>query len=271
LGEVYVRAEDGSLVALSGLIQTEVIGRAAELQRVDRLPAVTLKGSLAGGVALGDAINALEDVARPLLPATGVQIGWLGASEDYQRSSRAFLLAFTLALVIVYLVLSAQFESFIQPLVLLAGVPLAIFGALLALLIGGGSINIYSQIGFILAIGIMAKNAILLVEFINQLRDRGSDVREAVEQAARVRFRPIMMTSVATFFGALPLVLAIGPGAETRSILGLVILGGVLAATLLTLFLVPVLYLLIASRTRPRSALADDLARQRQENEAEAS
>jgi multidrug efflux pump len=271
LGEVYVRAEDGSLVALSGLIQTEVIGRAAELQRVDRLPAVTLKGSLAGGVALGDAINALEDVARPLLPATGVQIGWLGASEDYQRSSRAFLLAFTLALVIVYLVLSAQFESFIQPLVLLAGVPLAIFGALLALLIGGGSINIYSQIGFILAIGIMAKNAILLVEFINQLRDRGSDVREAVEQAARVRFRPIMMTSVATFFGALPLVLAIGPGAETRSILGLVILGGVLAATLLTLFLVPVLYLLIASRTRPRSALADDLARQRQDNEAEAS
>ena len=271
LGEVYVRAEDGSLVALSGLIQTEVIGRAAELQRVDRLPAVTLKGSLAGGVALGDAINALEDVARPLLPATGVQIGWLGASEDYQRSSRAFLLAFTLALVIVYLVLSAQFESFIQPLVLLAGVPLAIFGALLALLIGGGSINIYSQIGFILAIGIMAKNAILLVEFVNQLRDRGSDVREAVEQAARVRFRPIMMTSVATFFGALPLVLALGPGAETRSILGLVILGGVLAATLLTLFLVPVLYLLIGSRTRPRSALADDLARQRQDNEAEAS
>jgi len=271
LGEVYVRAEDSSLVALSGLIQTEVIGRAAELQRVDRLPAVTLKGSLAGGVALGDAINALEDVARPLLPATGVQIGWLGASEDYQRSSRAFLLAFTLALVIVYLVLSAQFESFIQPLVLLAGVPLAIFGALLALLIGGGSINIYSQIGFILAIGIMAKNAILLVEFVNQLRDRGSDVREAVEQAARVRFRPIMMTSVATFFGALPLVLALGPGAETRSILGLVILGGVLAATLLTLFLVPVLYLLIASRTRPRSALADDLARQRQDNEAEAS
>jgi len=271
LGEVYVRAEDSSLVALSGLIQTEVIGRAAELQRVDRLPAVTLKGSLAGGVALGDAINALEDVARPLLPATGVQIGWLGASEDYQRSSRAFLLAFTLALVIVYLVLSAQFESFIQPLVLLAGVPLAIFGALVALLIGGGSINIYSQIGFILAIGIMAKNAILLVEFVNQLRDRGSDVREAVEQAARVRFRPIMMTSVATFFGALPLVLALGPGAETRSILGLVILGGVLAATLLTLFLVPVLYLLIASRTRPRSALADDLARQRKENEAEAS
>jgi len=271
LGEVYVRAEDGSLVALSGLIQTEIIGRAAELQRVDRLPAVTLKGSLAGGVALGDAINALEAVARPLLPAAGVQIGWLGASEDYQRSSRAFLLAFTLALVIVYLVLSAQFESFIQPLVLLAGVPLAIFGALLALLIGGGSINIYSQIGFILAIGIMAKNAILLVEFVNQLRDRGTDVREAVEQAAHVRFRPIMMTSVATFFGALPLVLAMGPGAETRSILGLVILGGVLAATLLTLFLVPVLYLLIASRTRPRSALADDLARQRQDNEAEAS
>ncbi len=270
LGEVYVRADSGSLVALSDLVHTEVIGRAAELQRVDRLPAVTLKGSLAGGVALGDAVNALEEVAQSLLPATGVQIQWLRASEDYKRSSRAFFLAFTLALVIVYLVLSAQFESFIQPMVLLAGVPLAIFGSLLALLVGGGSINIYSQIGFILAIGIMAKNAILLVEFINQLRDRGNGVREAVEEAAKVRFRPIIMTSIATFFGALPLVLAMGPGSETRSILGMVILGGVLAATLLTLFLVPVLYLLIGSRTRPRSALADELDRQREENEAEA-
>jgi len=265
LGDIYVRAEDGSLVVLSGLIETKLIGRAAELLRVDRLPAVTLKGSLAGGVALGDALEALENAARPKLPA-GVQIQWLGQSQDYQRSGRAFILAFTLALVIVYLVLAAQFESFIQPLVLLGGVPLAILGALAALAVGGGSINIYSQIGFILAIGLMAKNAILLVEFVNQLRDHGNAVREAVEQAARVRFRPILMTSIATFFGALPLVLAMGPGAETRSILGLVILGGVFAATLLTLFLVPVLYLLIASRTRARSALADELREQRDED-----
>lgn len=263
LGEVYLRTGDGSLVALSGLIDTEVVGRAAELLRVDRLPAVTLKASLAGGAALGDALDALEQNARPLLPP-GVQIGWLGASQDVQRAGRAFLLAFTLALVIVYLVLSAQFESLLQPLVLLAGVPLAVLGALVALWIGGGSINIYSQIGFILAIGLMAKNAILLVEFVNQLRDRGENLREALHEAARVRFRPILMTSVATFFGAIPLVVGFGPGAETRAILGMVILGGVLAATLLTLFLVPVLYLLIAGRTRARSALADELARQRE-------
>ncbi|WP_462321649.1 efflux RND transporter permease subunit, partial [Halochromatium sp.] len=261
LGNVYVRAEDGSLVALSGLIETELVGRAAERLRVDRLPAVTIKGSLAGGAALGDVLDQLAERARPLLPKD-VQIKWLSVSQEYQRSGRAFQLAFLLALTIVFLVLAAQFESFVQPVVLLAGVPLALFGSLLALLIGGGSINIYSQIGFILVIGIMAKNAILLVEFINQLRDRGEDLRAAVEGAARVRFRPILMTSIATFFGALPLALAFGPGAETRRIIGLAILGGVLAATLLTLFLVPVLYLVIAKRTRARSALADELAEQ---------
>jgi multidrug efflux pump len=194
-----------------------------------------------------------------------MQVRWLAASQDYQRQGRAFQLAFGLAMIIVFLVLAAQFESFVQPLVLLAGVPLALFGALVALALGGGSINIYSQIGFILAIGIMAKNAIILVEFINQLRDRGEDFRAAVEKAARVRFRPILMTSIATLFGALPLALAFGPGAETRRIIGLTILGGVIAATLLTLFLVPVLYLLLARRTRPRAALARELAAQRSE------
>ncbi len=264
LGEVYVRTEDGSLVALSGLIETELVGRAAERLRVDRLPAVTLKGSLAGGAALGDVLDQLAERARPLLP-DDVQIKWLGVSQDYQRSGRAFQLAFLLALTIVFLVLAAQFESFIQPIVLLAGAPLALFGALLALLIAGGSINLYSQIGFILVVGIMAKNAILLVEFINQLRDRGEDLRAAVEGAARVRFRPILMTSIATLFGALPLALAFGPGAETRRIIGLAILGGVLAATLLTLFLVPVLYLILAKRGSARSALADELAKQHAE------
>ncbi|WP_200234252.1 efflux RND transporter permease subunit [Thiohalocapsa halophila] len=264
LGRVQLRAEDGRLVKLAGLIETELIGRAAERHRVDRLPAVTLKASLTSGYALGDVVGRLGEATRPLLPAD-MQIRWLSVSQDYQRQGRAFLLAFGLAMIIVFLVLAAQFESFIQPLVLLAGVPLALFGALVALGLGGGSINIYSQIGFILAIGIMAKNAIILVEFINQLRDRGEDFRTAVEEAARVRFRPILMTSIATLFGALPLALAFGPGAETRRIIGLAILGGVIAATLLTLFLVPVLYLLMARRTRPRAALARELAAQRSE------
>ena len=138
-------------------------------------------------------------------------------------------------------------------------------GALLALALGGGSINIYSQIGFVLVIGIMAKNAILLVEFVNQLRDRGQELRAAVEEAARVRFRPILMTSIATSFGAVPLALAMGPGAETRRILGQVILGGVIAATFLTLLLVPVLYLTIARRNKPRAALSRELDAQHRE------
>ena len=242
------------------------MGRAAELFRVDRLPAVTLKGSLSAGAALGTVIADLEAQAGELLPAEA-QVSWLGVSQDYQRGNRAFLAAFALAMVIVFLVLAAQFESFVQPVVLLAGVPLAILGSLIALLIAGGTINIFSQIGLILAIGIMAKNAILLVEFANQLRDRGQDFDDALLEAARVRFRPILMTSIATFFGALPLALAFGPGAETRSILGVVILGGVAGATLLTLFLVPVLYAVLARRTRPREALARALRRQREEDD----
>jgi multidrug efflux pump len=263
LGRVQLRSGSGRLVALSGLIETELVGRAAERKRVDRLPAITLQGSLASGYALGDVVDRLQARVRPLL-APEMQLRWLAASDDYQRQGSAFQVAFVLALVIVFLVLAAQFESFVQPLVLLAGVPLALFGALAALALGGGSINIYSQIGFILAIGIMAKNAILLVELINQLRDRGEDFRRAVEQAARVRFRPILMTSIATLFGALPLALAVGPGAETREIIGLTIIGGVIAATLLTLFLVPVLYLLLARKSRPRAALARALEAERE-------
>lgn len=265
LERVYVRADNGSLIALAGLLETRTVGRPAELFRVDRLPAVTLEGSLAEGAALGDVVAELEAISAQLLPPRA-QIGWLGASEDYQRGSRAFIAAFVLAMVIVFLVLAAQFESFIQPLVLLAGVPLAILGSLVALSIAGESVNIFSQIGFILAIGIMAKNAILLVEFANQLRDGGQDFDAALLEAARVRFRPIVMTSIATFFGALPLALAFGPGAETRTILGLVIAGGVLAATVLTLFLVPVLYSLLARGSKPRAALAQALARQRAED-----
>ncbi|WPL18347.1 Efflux pump membrane transporter BepE [Thiorhodovibrio winogradskyi] len=267
LERIEVRAQDGTLVRLSGLIDTELVGRAAERMRIDRRAAVTLKASLAGGAALGDVLDELEARAKPLLPAD-VEIRWLSVSQDYQRSAQAFLLAFTLALGIVYLVLAAQFESFIQPVVLLAGVPLALLGALMALWLGGGSINLYAQIGFILAIGLMAKNAILLVEFVNQLRDRGEALEQALTQAARVRFRPILMTSIATLFGALPLALAVGPGAESRRIIGLTIVGGILAATVLTLFLVPVLYRLIARRTRARAGLARELARQRDEADA---
>ncbi len=262
LPDVHLRAETGELVSLSSLIEASVVGRAPELYRTDRLPSVTLEGSLAGGAALGDVLERLEAIAREQLPANA-SIGYLGLSEDYRRSSAAFLLAFGLALVIVYLVLAAQFESFIQPVVLLAGVPLAVFGGLTALWLAGETLNIFSQIGLILAIGLMAKNAILLVELANQYRDRGQDLRESLENAARTRFRPILMTSFATLFGALPLALAVGPGSEVRATLGLVILGGVISATLMALLLVPPLYLVLAGFSRSRAIHERQLERQR--------
>jgi len=262
LERVYMRAKSGELVPLSSLIETKTVGRPAELFRTDRLPSATVSGSLAPGAALGDVLAKLESKAEELLPPQAA-ISYLGVSQDYQASRAAFLVAFVLAMLIVYLVLAAQFESFIQPVVLLAGVPLAIFGALVTLLIAGETINIFTQIGLILAIGIMAKNAILLVEFINQLRDRGQGFREAIENAARIRFRPIVMTSIATIFGALPLAASFGPGAEVRQTLGFVVIGGVLTATLLALFLVPALYMIIASGTQPRAAVEDELEAQR--------
>jgi multidrug efflux pump len=264
LRDVRLRSDTGDLVPLSSLIEWNVVGRPPELYRTDRLPSVTLQASLVGGAALGDVLSALGAFARSELP-TDVRIGYLGQSEDYRRSSAAFTVAFALAMVIVYLVLAAQFESFVQPLVLLAGVPLAIGGGLLALALAGGTLNIFSQIGLILAIGIMAKNAILLVEFANQLRDRGRPLREALTEAARIRFRPIVMTSVATLFGAVPLAAAMGAGAEVRSTLGWVIIGGVASATAMALLLVPPVYLLIAGGRPSRAARERTLERQRDE------
>jgi multidrug efflux pump len=268
LADVYLRSAAGELVPLSSLVRTELVGRPAERFRTDRLPSVTLKASLAGDAALGDVLAQIRGLADEQLPP-GARVSLAGSSEDYQRSERAFLVAFGLALLIVFLVLAAQFESFVQPVVLLAGVPLTLLGGLLALALTGSSVNLFSQIGFMLAIGIMAKNGILLVEFANQLRDRGEGFREALEHAARIRFRPIAMTAVSTLFGALPLALSVGPGAETRQVLGVVIIGGVLAATLITLVLVPALYLVLARGTQPREALARELSRQRRNEHRE--
>ncbi|MEZ4334196.1 MAG: efflux RND transporter permease subunit [Myxococcota bacterium] len=262
--DVYVRAKSGELVPLSGFIDWSVVGRASERYRTDQLPSVTLQASLGSSAALGDVLDRIEGIARDSIPP-GVLLGFLGPSEDYVRSSNAFWIAFGLAIVIVYLVLAAQFESFVQPIVLLAGVPLALFGALLASSLAGRSLNLFSQIGLILAVGIMAKNAILLVEFANQLRDRGRDPREALEEAARVRFRPIVMTSIATLFGAIPLALSTGPGAEVRASLGFVIIGGIVSATLMALLLVPPLYLVMTSGSRSRGATERALAQARRE------
>ena len=178
-----------------------------------------------------------------------------GQSKEYLETSGGIALVFALAVLIVFLVLAAQFESFIHPLTIMLSVPLAFAGAIYALWLAGASVNLYSQIGIILLVGLMAKNGILIVEFANQLRDEGKSVRDAVFEASVVRLRPIVMTAVSTMLGAVPLVLAAGAGAESRIAIGTVIIGGLGLSTLLTLFLTPVLYNLLAGFSEPRSAI----------------
>ncbi|MCC5809146.1 MAG: efflux RND transporter permease subunit [Ectothiorhodospiraceae bacterium] len=268
LDNIFVRAgTNGGLVPLSSVISTRELGSPPSLSRVNRLPSVTITGSVAEGYDLGSALRYLERVAAEELP-TEARVSYLGLSREFMDTSGAIYLTFALALVIVFLVLAAQFESFIHPGIIMLSVPLAITGALGALFFSGVSLNIYSQIGMILLIGLMAKNGILIVEFANQLRDQGRTVREAIVEGTVLRFRPILMTAISTGFGALPLVLATGAGAESRGAIGIVIIGGLTFATVLTLFLTPVLYDLLARFTRSTNAVAEDLTRLEREAES---
>ena len=252
---IFVRAGDGeSLVPLSALVSVDLVAAAAELRRYDRLPSITIESALADGYSLGEAIAYMEERAAELLPAEG-RISFAGQSQQFKETSSGAMFTFALALLIVFLVLAAQFESFIHPFVIMLTVPLGIAGAVFSLAMAGLSINIYSQIGIILLIGLMAKNGILIVEFANQLRDEGRSVRDAVVEATVLRLRPIAMTVISTVLGAIPLVLASGAGAESRVAIGTVIVGGLLLSGLLTLFLTPVLYDLLARFTKPRSAI----------------
>jgi multidrug efflux pump len=259
LERIRIRGADGELLQLGGLVELESIGAPKRLRRIDRLPSVTLSASLAPGVALGDALAGLRDTAARVLPPAA-RISWLGRSDEYLASRAAIYTTFALALLVAYLVLAAQFESFLHPLVILCSVPLAITGGLLGLLLAGQTMNIFAQIGLILLIGLMAKNGILIVEFANQLRDRGREVAQAAREAALTRLRPVIMTSIATVFGALPLALATGAGAEGRIPIGVTIIGGMILTTLMVLLVVPVLYTLLAPYTRPTGAVARRLA-----------
>ncbi|WP_290652524.1 efflux RND transporter permease subunit [Aquisalimonas sp.] len=262
LENIFVRAGGGGansdLVPLSSLLEMTEIGSPPVLTRVNRLPSVTIQASVADGYDLGSALAYLDRIAAEELPEEA-QTSYLGLSQEFQETSGAIYVTFALALVVVFLVLAAQFESFIHPGIIMVSVPLAVTGALAALFFTGVSLNIYSQIGMILLIGLMAKNGILMVEFANQLRDQGRSVREAIVEGATLRFRPILMTAVSTVFGALPLVLSTGAGAESRSAIGIVIIGGLSFATLLTLFLTPVLYDLLARFTRSTNSVSHDL------------
>lgn len=246
--DIYIRGT-GGLVQLANVVKVNETVAPKELNHYNRVRSATITASLAPGVSLGQALDDLDRIAGEKLPA-GVKRDFGGQSLEYKTSSSSLYLMFLLAVVFIYLVLSAQFESFIHPLTILFSVPLAVFGAQLALFIFGQSLNIYSQIGLIMLIGLVTKNAILIVEFSNQLRARGQTVIEAVVQAATIRLRPILMTSFATIFGVLPIAIGLGAGAESRRPLGLAVVGGLFFSTFLTLVMVPVVYTLLARFTK---------------------
>jgi multidrug efflux pump len=249
LTNIYVRSSTtGELIPLSNLVSTRDIAGKGVLNRYNRLRAVTINATPAPGYALSDALEFLENVVRTELPS-GVRIDYKGESLDYKESVGASYFTFGVALLVVFLVLAAQFESFVHPLIIMVTVPLALAGGLLGLAVTGGTLNIYSQIGILMLVGIAAKNGVLIVEFVNQLRDQGVEFAQAVVEGARIRFRAIVMTTVATLMGSVPLMLAQGPGSESRATLGVVMFSGVAFATLLTLFVVPVFYSLFARST----------------------
>lgn len=249
LTNIYVRSDvTGRLIPLSNLVTIENSASATAFNRYNRVRSITISAGLTEGTNLDAALKFLEDIVRQELPEYA-QIDYKGESLELKDSSGGLLTIFLLALLVVFLVLAAQFESFIHPLIIMSTVPLAIFGALIGLLLTDSSLNIYSNIGLIILVGIASKNGILIVEFANQLRDKGLEFNDALAQACDLRLRPVLMTAISTLMGALPLIAATGAGSESRILLGVVIFSGVLMTTLMTLFVVPVMYKLIARNT----------------------
>ena len=249
ISQIYVRARDGSMVQLSNIVDVREGVAPQSLNHFNRLRAVKVTGTLAPGTSIDEALKAMEAAARAVLPNT-VQTDVDGQSREFRKSGGEIYFTFVLALLFIYLVLSAQFESFASPFVIMLSVPLSMTGALLTLWLLGGTLNIYSQVGLVTLVGLITKHGILIVEFSNQLRDKGEELVEAVVNASELRLRPILMTTGAMVLGALPLATAAGAGAESRMPIGLVIVGGMTFGTLLTLFVVPTAYTLIARRRR---------------------
>ncbi|AWL11170.1 putative transporter [Saliniradius amylolyticus] len=264
LSNLYVGSRDGNLIPLSSLASISEEGVAAELERHAQRRAIEIDMELPADVPIEQAVEQLRSLAQESLP-DGVGLIFQGEAEAYEETAQQVTLTYVLAFIIVLLVLAAQFESVNSAVVVMITVPFGIAAALLALFLTGTSINIYSQIGLVMLIGLLAKNAILLVEFADQLRDKGLSVREAVENAAQIRLRPIAMTLISTIFGSLPLILSTGAGAEARNAIGWVVFGGLGLAVLFTLYLTPVVYLALARLTKPR---ADESAKLEEEMQA---
>lgn len=249
--QASVRAPNGKMVKLRNLVTLKETVAPRELNHFNQLRAVTINANMAPGYSLGEALDFLETTASEILPSN-MQTNYSGESREYKESSSSLIITFVLAIFFIYLVLAAQFESFISPLVIMLTVPLSMSGALLALYLSGGSLNIYSQIGLITLIGLITKHGILIVEFSNHLEQQGHNIVDAIKEACSIRLRPILMTTGAMVLGAVPLALATGAGAESRNQIGWVIIGGMTLGTLFTLFIIPAIY---AAIRKPKQSI----------------
>jgi multidrug efflux pump len=259
LTSIFVRARDGRLVQLSNLVKVRETVGPKELNHFNRLRATILSANVAPGYTLGEALQVVEGAAKEVLDNTA-RTELDGPSREFRESGAALLFTFLLALGFIYLVLAAQFESFVSPFIIMLTVPLAMTGALAALNLTGGTLNVYSQIGLVMLIGLITKHGILIVEFANQLRDKGMRAGEAVIEAATLRLRPILMTTGAMVLGALPLALAKGAGAEARQPIGWVIVGGLALGTVFTLYVIPTAYLLLTREKRAAEPAGEQVA-----------
>lgn len=266
LVNLYVRSQSGALVPLSSLVRLDERGVAGQLDRREQRRAIEIDFEIQPGFAMQTAVDDLFALAGEVLPDS-VTLITRGEAAALAETNRETLVTYGFALLIVFLVLVAQFEGITSALVIMAIVPFGLAAAIAALFVTGTSLNIYSQVGLVMLIGLIAKNGILLVEFADQLRDQGHDVREAIEEAARIRLRPIVMTLVSTILGALPLILASGPGSEARSAVGWVVFGGMGLATVFTLYLTPIAYLGIARFAKARATAGQRLDEERAQSD----
>ncbi|WP_310491903.1 efflux RND transporter permease subunit [Dechloromonas sp.] len=251
--DIYVRGRDGSMISLENLVDVRETISPRELNHFGQRRAVTITANLAPGYTLGEALDYMDGVADRVLKP-GYAADYNGQSREFRQSSSSLLFTFGLALAFIYLVLAAQFESFRDPFIIMLTVPLSMAGALLALWLSGGTLNVYSQIGLVTLVGLITKHGILIVEFANQLQEKGMALKEAVIESAYLRLRPILMTTGAMVLGAVPLAFSAGAGAESRQQIGWVIVGGLLLGTFFTLFVVPTVYSLLAARKAPTEA-----------------
>ena len=261
LENVFVQAADGQMVPMASFVSLEERAVAPELNRESKNRSVEISASLTPELSLGQAMTEVEELASGLMSPVN-RIVPLGEAAALEETSAGLLLTFGFAIAVVLLVLSAQFESFISAIVVMATVPLGLACAIFALIFAGLSLNVYSQIGLVMLIGIMAKNGILIVEFANQLRDDGAELFDAIYDASTIRLRPVMMTMTSTVLGGVPLILSSGAGAEAREALGWVVVGGLGLATVSTLFLTPVAYLLLARFSQPGTVEEQRLQRE---------